>query len=186
MGLDSLRQTETKIVKINGEDVECEVIDLMADYGEALKTADRYRKTAVVDARQASGKEIVSTSQDGMTNYADPGDWIIKNPGDKDPYVFGDKTKKAKNENGEEVVVPVTVEERQKAFAKKYEPIADQPGKFRAKGIIRALKVDRNIVFKTSWGEEMATKAGGWVADGGYCIAENSFNSTYEKIEDEK
>jgi len=186
MGLDSISQTETKKVQINGEDVECEVIDLMAEYGDELKTADQYRKTAVVEARQAQDKEVVSTSQDGMTNYADAGDWIINNPGDKDPYVFGDKTKKVKNELGEEVVVPATVEDRQKVFAKKYEPIADQPGKFRAKGIIRALKVDRNIVFKTSWGEEMATKAGGWVADGGYCIAEDSFNNTYEKIEEEK
>lgn len=97
--------------------------------------------------------------------------WIIQNPGDKDPYVFGNK--------GD------TIEIRQAKFAKKYEPISDELGKFRPKGIIRALQIDRNIVFLTSWGEEMAVKAGGWVSDGGYSIAEKSFVSTYEKIEEE-
>ena len=59
-------------------------------------------------------------------------------------------------------------------------------GKFRPKGIIKAIKVNENIVFDTSWGEKMAVKAGGWVADGGYAIAEDSFNNTYEKIEEKK
>lgn len=162
-------EKQTKIVKIEGEDVSCDEIDLMAEYGEALKTADQYRKKITVDARQATEHEVISTSQDGMENYADNGDWIIKNPGDKDPYVFGDKND--------------SPEQRQEKFLKKYEPIPDEPGKFRAKGVIRALRVDKNIVFQTSWGEEMAAKAGGWVADGGYAIAEKSFDDTYEKIE---
>lgn len=160
-----------KTVSIDGESVECDVIDLMAEYGESLKTADQYRKVGTVEARQASEREEVATSQDGTKNVAEAGDWIIQNPGDKDPYVFGNK--------GD------AIEVRQGKFSKKYEAITDQSGKFRPKGIIRALQVDRNIVFPTSWGEDMATKAGGWVSDGGYCIAENSFTSTYEKLEEE-
>lgn len=162
----------TKVVSIDGEDVECEVIDLMAEYGETLKTADQYRKIGTVDAHQATEQEVVTSSQDGTKNVAEVGDWIIQNPGDKDPYVFGNK--------GD------AIEVRQTKFAKKYEPIPDEPGKFRPKGIIRALQIDRNVVFPTSWGEEMAVKAGGWVSDGGYSIAEKSFASTYEKIENEE
>jgi hypothetical protein len=162
---------KTEIIKIDDENVECEVIDLEKEYGEALKTAERYRKTAIVNARQAAEREVVFTSQDGMKNYADPGDWIIQNPGE-DPYVFGDKND--------------PIEVRQEKFAKKYEEISDKPGEFRPQGIIRALQVDKNIAFDTSWGERMATKDGGWVADGGYCIAEKSFADTYEKLESEE
>ena len=104
-----------------------------------------------------------------MQNYAEPGDWIIKNPGDKDPYVFGDKKD--------------SVEIRQAKFAKKYDAIPGEEEQFRPKGIIKAVRVDENLVFNTSWGEQMAVKAGGWVADGGYAIAEDSFDNTYEKIE---
>lgn len=159
-----------KTVKIDGEEVKCEVIDLYAVYGEALKTADRFRKTAIVEARQAAKREIVSTGQDGTENVAEAGDWIIKNPGDKDPYVFGNKTD--------------PLEVRQQKFTGKYEATPDEPGKFRPKGIIRALQVDRNIVFSTSWGE-MAVRAGGWVTDGGYGIAKQSLADSYEKIKEE-
>ncbi len=103
-----------------------------------------------------------------MKNYAEPGDWIIKNPGDKDPYVFGSKND------------PIQI--RQEKFAKKYDSIPGEDGKFRPKGIIKAIKVKENLVFDTSWGEKMAVKSGGWVADGGYAIAEDSFANTYEKI----
>lgn len=159
-----------KNVKIDGEDVLCREVDITQEYGEALKEAKEYKKKAVVDARQATEHEEISTSQDGMKNYAEEGDWIIQNPGE-DPYVFGSKND--------------SIEVRQQKFSKKYEPIPDQEGKFQAKGIIKALQVNENIVVKTSWGEEMATKAGGWVSDGGYTIAEKSFADTYEELEDE-
>lgn len=151
------------------EKVLCRRIDMLKEYAEAFKTADNYRKIGKVDARQATEHELISTSQDGMKNYAEAGDWIIKNPGDKDPYVFGDKNN--------------PIEVRQAKFAKKYEVIDDEPGKFRPKGVIKAIRVDENIVFSTAWGEQMAAKKGGWVADGGYAIAEDSFANTYEKIE---
>ncbi len=173
-------------VLISGEKVLCRRIDMLKEYAEAFRTADSYRKIGTVEARQAIQREVVSTSQDGMENVAESGDWIIKNPGDKDPYVFGDKDKKVKNENGEEIRVPTSVEERQAKFSKKYEPKEGEPGVFIPKGIIKAIQVKENIVFDTSWGEKMAVKTGGWVADGGYSIAEESFNNTYQKIEGEK
>lgn len=158
-------------VEIDGESVPCRRVDLMKEFGDAFETADSYGKVGTVDARQATDREEISTSQDGMKNFADAGDWIIQNPGDKDPYVFGNKDE--------------AIEARQEKFAKKYEPITDEPGKFRPKGVIKAVQVKENIVFDTSWGEKMAAKSGGWVADGGYAIAENSFANTYEKIEPE-
>jgi hypothetical protein len=156
-------------IEIGGEKVLCRRVDMLKEYQEAFKDAESFRKIGKVDARQATEREEISTSQDGMKNYAEPGDWIIKNPGDKDPDVFGDKND--------------PIEVRQVKFVKKYETINDEPGKFRPKGIIKAVRVKENIVFNTSWGEQMAVKAGGWVADGGYAIAENSFANTYEKIE---
>ena len=157
---------------INGEKIQCRRVDMLKEYSEAFKDADSYRKVGTVDAYQSKERTEVSTSQDGMKNYAESGDWVIHNPGDKDPYVFGSKND--------------PIEMRQQKFQKKYESIKDQPGKFRPKGIIKAVQIFENIVFDTSWGEKMAVKAGGWVADGGYGIAEDSFNNTYQKIEEEK
>lgn len=171
--------------EIGGEKVLCREINMLKEFEEAFKTADSYRKIGKVEARQATDYEFISTSQDGTQNSAAPGDWIIQNPGDKDPYVFGDKTKKVKNENGEEVVVPITVEERQASFAKKYIPKEGAPGVFIPKGVIKAVPVNENLTFSTSWGEPMSVKAGGYVADGGYAIAAESFANTYEKIEEE-
>jgi hypothetical protein len=162
--------TDKEEVKFGEEKVLCRRVDMLKEFQEAFKTADSYRKVGKVEARQATERDLISTSQDAMEdNYAEVGDWIIKNPGDKDPYVFGDKND--------------PLEVRQAKFAKKYDAIAGEAGVFRPKGIIKAVRVNENIVFNTSWGEQMAVKAGGWVADGGYAIAEESFKNTYEKIE---
>ncbi len=163
-------EIQTELVEIDGEEVLCKRIDLFEEYGKEFENADSFRKTAKVTARQATKHEEISTGQDGMKNYAEPGDWILQNPGDKDPYVFGDKNDDLKL--------------RQSKFEEKYEPITDEPGNFRSKGVIKALRVDENLVFDLSWGGQMGVKKGGWVADGGYAIAEDSFANTYEKIED--
>mgnify|MGYP001620134331 FL=1 len=146
----------------------CRRTDMLQAYAKRFEKSDSFRKIGTVTARQATKRELISTSQDGMQNYAEIGDWIIQNPGDKDPYVFGDKND--------------PIEIRQEKFAKKYESIDNEPGKFRPKGIIKAVRVTENLVFDTPWGEQMAVKSGGWVADGGYAIAEDSFARTYEKI----
>lgn len=165
----SREKVPTEEVEMDGEKVLCKRVDMLKEYGEKLKNADNYRKIGKVEARQATEREEISTSHDGMKNYADPGDWIIHNPGDKDPYVFGSKND--------------PIEVRQEKFAKKYVPKGDEPGIFIPKGIIKAVRVNENLVFNLSWGGQMGVKAGGWVADGGYAIAENSFANTYEKIE---
>lgn len=158
-------------VEINGEIITCKRVEMLKlkEYASAFALADYYRKTAIVSARQATEREEITTSQDGMTNYADLGDWIIHNLGDKDPYVFGSKND--------------SIEKRQVKFAKKYDVILGEDGKFRAKGFIKAVQVNENIVFGTSWGETMAVKVGGWVAGEGYGIAEESFGNTYEKFD---
>jgi hypothetical protein len=174
IGGNNTKSNKEKIaeeVMFGGEKVSCRRVDMLKEYAEAFKTADSYRKVGTIEAHQVKEREEISTSQDGMKNFAEPGDWVIKNPGDKDPYVFGDKND--------------PVEIRQSKFAKKYDVIEGEEGKFRPKGIIKAVKVTENIVFNTSWGEKIAVKAGGWVADGGYAIAEDSFFNTYEKIKTE-
>ena len=151
------------------EKVLCRRVDIFKEYQEAFKTADSYRKISKVKAHQATQREKIYTSEDAMKNFAEPGDWIIKNPASKDPYVFGDKND------------PVKV--RQVKFTEKYEPIDGEPGHFRPKGVIKAVRVDENIVFDTSWGEQMAVKSGGWVADEGYAMA--NFKANYKKIEND-
>lgn len=156
----------TAEVMFGDEKVLCRRVDVLKEYAEAFKTADSYKKVGTVEARQAEQREEISTSQDGMKNFAEPGDWIIQNPGDKDPYVFGSKND--------------SIEVRQKKFAENYVAIGEKT--FKPKGIIRAIKVKENIVFNKSDGKEVAVKAGGWVTDGGRPIAEDAFKNTYEKI----
>lgn len=134
---------------------------MLEEYASAFVWADYYRKTAIVYARQVTKREKITTSQDGMTDYAEPGDWIIKNPGDEDPYVFGSKND--------------SIEKRQAKFREKYEVIPGEDSKFRAKEVIKAVEVTENIIFETFGGETMAVKSCGWVTDGGYEIVEESF-----------
>lgn len=156
----------------DGKAVEYRHVDWRREYGAALERAPLYRKTAIVEAVQHLGDEpkVVSTSQDSTQATAVKGDWLIHNPGDKDPYVF---------EAGKG-----TVEERSKNFDKKYGAIPGQPGKFQSKGNIRALRLDENISFDTDWGERMYAKAGSYISSGGYTIAEDSFFNSYEPVLD--
>ena len=150
--------------------VKCRRIkNVFEEYKEDFDKADFYREKAIISARQATQREIISTSQDGMENYAEPWDRIIQDPGDTDPYVFGSKND--------------SIEKREEHFNKRHEAIAGEPGKFRVKWIIKAVQVKENIVFNTSWWDTMWTKAGGWIADGGYAIAEDSFKHIYEKFD---
>lgn len=166
------RAEDFESLEIAGEVVICRRVNMLEKYKDAFKTADSYRKIGTVFAYQATERQEISTSQDGMKNYADVGDWIIQNPGDQDPYVFGDKND--------------SIETRQAKFAKKYDLIDAQSNSFRPKGIIKAIQVHENIVFDTPWGERMVVKKGGYVCDGGYAIAQDSFLKTYEKVEENK
>lgn len=161
--------TSFEEIKIGDEVVRCRRINLMQEFGSQFADAPFFRKVWIVSARQAREREIIVTSQDWTKNYAEASDWIIQNPWDKDPYVFGDKND------------PIDV--RNAKFLKKYEPIDWEEGKFRPKGVIRALQVKEALVFSTSWWEDMAVKSGGWVADGWYSIAESSFWNTYQQFD---
>ena len=154
------------------EKVLCRRIDLLKEFASDFENADSFRKVGIVKARQASKREEIISSQDGMKNYAEAGDWIIQNSGDKDPYVFGSKND--------------SIKERQDKFTNKYESKPGEKGIFIPKGIIKAIRVNENLVFNTSWGKKMAVKAGGWITDSGHAIAEDSFINTYEKIEKKK
>lgn len=174
-------------ISFGEEKVMCKKIEFNNEFPPTFfDDADRFRKVGLVNARQATATEEIISSQDGnKINTAESGDWIIHNPGDVDPYVFGDKHEK--NEDGSpNKDKPISVEQRQKAFEKKYETKPGEEGVFIPKGIIKAKRVDENFAWTTSWGENDSVKAGGWVSEGGYAIAEDSFSNTYEKIENDQ
>ncbi len=157
-------------VLFDQEKVMCRRVNLATEYEEAFKTAGHYIKIAPVTVRQATERELISTHQDGTENYAEPGDFIILDSGDHDPYVYGNKRE--------------SLESRQQHFQKEYELVDSSSQTFQSKEIIKAVQVHENIVFTTSWGE-MAVKAGGWITDQGYGIAKDSFQHTYRQIESE-
>lgn len=155
-------------VEIKGEKVLCRWVDVLREYEDAFKTADSYRKIGTIEAHKATQNEKIITTQDGMINYCEKGDWIIHNPGDLDSYVFGNKND--------------SLEVRGEKFNKEYVPVAGQDGIFKPHRIIKAIQINENIVFNNSSGIKMAEKKDGWVTDYGYAIAEDSFLNTYEKI----
>jgi len=186
-GMPPKEHEAEKLVKFGDKEILCKKIEFNKQFPPSyFDDADRFRKVGIVHARQAVSRETIVSSQDGnKTNIAEPGDWIIQNPGDKDPYVFGDKHEK--DADGNPILdKPISVEQRQKAFAKKYEAKPGDEGTFLPNGGIRANRVNENLTWTTSWGTTDPVRAGGWVADGGYAIAEDSFSNTYEKIENEK
>jgi len=146
------------------------ISNIFSEFEEQFTNAESYRKTAIVQVRVAVESETIITQQDGMTNQAEIGDFIIKNPEDSSEYVFGNR--------GD------ALEVRTRKFDAKYEFIADKPGFYQSKGVIQAVQVNENITFLTQSNRRMYVKAGGWVTSTGYGIAEESFNKTYERIEE--
>ncbi|MDD2274600.1 MAG: hypothetical protein PHI91_02265 [Candidatus Pacebacteria bacterium] len=173
MNFEQPQKEENNIamVKFGDKEVPCRKINFKEEFPASFfDDAKEYRKTALVNVRVAENEETITSSQDAnKTIIAEPGDMIIHNPGDVDPYVFGNRDD--------------SVEERQRKFAEKYEQ-TDEDGVYRSKGVIKAKKVNENLVWDTSWGSQDGVIAGGWISNGGYAIAEDSFANTYEEIED--
>ncbi|MDQ5962552.1 MAG: hypothetical protein QG653_359 [Patescibacteria group bacterium] len=86
----------------------------------------------------------------------------------------------ARNPGGEEYVV------RAEKFPKLYDMLSD--GTFKAKGIVKAIQTDRDVVFTSPWGEEMKILSGGYLVESTidgkrYGIEEKAFLDTYKRKE---
>ena len=139
-----------------------------AEWDRKFESAGLFKKNVVIGAVQATAETPITTIlADGhieTTNTAKPGDFIVTNPSGEQ-YVIGEEK-----------------------FKSKYEPIADQPGTFKATGEpIKAIQIDSDISFKAPWGEDMNMRTGDYIVDAGngdrYGIAQKEFNETYVSTE---
>ncbi len=119
-------------------DDEPQFIDLTTEqWTQRLAEAPVYAKKAMVEARQVTEREEVTTTlADGTqetVNVAEPGDVIVTNPG------------------GEKYVL------KMEKFASRYEP-TDQEGVFHAKGMARIAEnqTGRPIEVMAPWGEKQS------------------------------
>ncbi len=123
-----------------------------------------FKKSVEIRARRAVPGEVIETGLDATKNTAEEGDWIVTNP------------------NGEQYIV------KDDKFQARYEPKEGEDGVFVSKGLpVKAVQVDRNIVFKAPWGELQAVKAGGYIIESGnerYGIDQDAFLKTYKPVEE--
>ncbi len=147
------------------------------EYTELLTNAPVYAKKGVVEARQVTEHEEVSTTlADGTeetVNVAEPGDVVVTNPG------------------GEKYVL------KPDNFAKRYEA-TDEDGVFRAKGMARAFPnpTGAPIEIVAPWGEKQFGNPDCMIAtvfdpdqpdaigSDRYIIGSEEFQTTYAPIEE--
>lgn len=142
---------------------------------EGIEKAPIYRKKGEVRAQIALGGEVIETIlANGMketTNTAEPGDYIITNPG------------------GERYIV------KPDTFGKRYSPKEGENGIYEAKGYCKAIinPFGEDIKIMASWGEVQVGDNECILADtydpetkslGGepYIIEKNAFEETYGQV----
>jgi hypothetical protein len=167
---DSLK---SRIMTFNqvGEKVEvkCRLVDLNTpEYDKEFEDAPLFRKNAEVKARQATTREEIETALDATRSVAEPGDWIVTNPG------------------GEVYTV------KKKTFENAYRQKEGEEGTFATLGVpVKAVQVNADIAFMAPWGSEQGVRSGGYVVerqDNGerYGIEKAAFEATYVAIEEKK
>ena len=132
-------------------------------------TAQTYTKFARIQAEKAKGGEAIETIlADGTketTNVANPGDWIVTNPG------------------GERYIVPA------EKFVKKYEPAVELgEGWFKPTGGNQSfIQIDADMDILASWGEVQHLKKGAYLnvtnLNDIYGVAEQEFHDTYKLVQ---
>jgi len=138
------------------------------EFGQILETAPKAQKTAEVRVTTVTEPGSIFVGQDLQSIEVEPGDHLIKNPGDADPYRFGDQP---------------SVEERIAAFKTSYTPVAGKTDYFMKTATSRVVRVMTDLVLDTEWGSSMAMKAGGYVTDAGYTIQQQSFDYDYRFVD---
>ncbi|MBP5616216.1 MAG: hypothetical protein J6X06_00205 [Elusimicrobiaceae bacterium] len=142
---------------------------LKMDKGTLFGPKQTYAKFARIQATQAIGGEKIETVlADGTvetTNVANPGDWIVTNPGGEKYIVPGDK------------------------FAKKYEPASELgEGWYKPTGGNQQfVQINQDMQVLASWGETQFIKKGGFLNVTNptdiYGVGEEEFHNTYKLVE---
>jgi hypothetical protein len=135
------------------------------DWTNRLKNADLYAKSAVIRAHQATEETPITTKlQDGhieTTNVAQPGDWIVTNPG------------------GEQYTMP------HEKFQSRYQPHPNIEGAYVPTGApTPAVQINRDMSVMAPWGEAQHMRSGDWIVGSPegtdrYGIADKEFKDTY-------
>lgn len=165
--VDKHQNTDAELVKPTKVDLNTPEAD------EAFAAAPVYEKFAVVQASQATQETPITTVlADGTvetSNVAQPGDYIVTNPG------------------GEQYVV------EQEKFEARYE-VTEDSGTFKAKGIVKAVAnaTGTPVTVIAPWGEEQHGNADciylaqydpstGEISEDRYIIGRDEFNDTYRQ-----
>lgn len=122
------------------------------------------KKTAIVQARQGTVGEVVTTDIDKTTNVVKLDDetgrpgWVVTNPGGEE-YVLSDSK-----------------------FSELYEE-TDKPGEYAKKAIQLLVPCEKTVEFEPSWGGSFTIEAGGYFTIDGYQdiagIQKDVFKQTY-------
>jgi hypothetical protein len=164
--VDGMARDEYRIMnfEVDGErlEVECRLVDLKKpEYDAKFENAPLYRKNAEVQARQVTTIEEVRTALDATTSTAEPGDWIVTNPGGETYRVVDE------------------------IFNNAYRSIDGKVGFFESIGVpVKVVEVTENIAFMAPWASLQGVRAGGYVVertDNGerYGIDKAAFEATY-------
>ena len=122
------------------------------------------KKTAVVQARQGTVGEVVTTDIDKTTNVVKLDDetgrpgWVVTNPGGA-AYIISDSK-----------------------FSELYEE-TNKPGEYAKKAIQLLVSCEKTVEFEPSWGGSFTIEAGGYFTINGYQkiagIQKDAFEQTY-------
>lgn len=153
-------------------EVECKIVDLSTDdFNILFENAPLFSKRSDIEvqARQVTEVEEVVTALDGTESIANPGDWVVTNPG------------------GEKYSV------KEDIFANGYNKKDGSPGVFIPVGVpTKVVEVSESVVFVASWGSDQGVRAGGVVVERQddtkerYGIEKQAFADTYERMHDEE
>jgi hypothetical protein len=133
------------------------------------------RKIGFVAARKADKRQRIETRWEGKESeiVAEPGDWIVTSLSPSgDVLVDGDG-----NRN--------TYAIKPSRFAELYEPAAGKTEfgpKFRAKGVVKAIRLSGGFEIEAPWGETQRSADGYLLLNGAevYGDARETFEATYE------
>lgn len=153
------------------QEIDLNTEEMTARFAEAPIYRKKVNVAAVVAEKREEVRTVLADGTEETVNIAEPGDYIVMNPG------------------GEQYVI------KPDEFIKRYEG-TDQPGIFKAKGMVKAIQnpVSQPIQVKKSWGvmsgDENCMVTASYnpnepdvVGKSRYIIGSQEFADTYEQVE---